>query len=113
MMNIASSVPSKVSGLSGLVRAETGNPGQHKNRTGVALRRSVRDVRGKFNSPIYTRTRVKRRKQRGSKNLLGTLNYPGHPGQKEKAFEIVSFLLSWKANFPRTLPGHPGQVEAA
>jgi len=112
MMYIASSVPSNLSGMSGLVRADRSYLGQRKASQAEALRESVRDVRGKFYCLTCAYTRVSIYRQRAVFPSRLTYIYTGHPGQKEKQPGIFKVLLSGVKEFPRTLPGHPGQGKA-
>jgi hypothetical protein len=110
MMKIASSVPLKVSGLSGRVRANNSDPGQRKASLVKGLVQSVRGVRAKHNSLIYAHPRVSVYSVAGvcfSYRLSSF--YTGHSGQKEKVSKIVGVLVSGQRFLSRTLPGHPGQ----
>jgi len=74
--------PFVLSGVSGLVRAKMRLPGHRRHRAAAALRESVRDVRGIFYCLTYAHTQVSNKTSKQKrKNILGSLNYPGHPGQ--------------------------------
>ncbi len=110
MRNIATTMPTSVSGMSGVCPGYLGLPGQRKDRTHAGLRVSVRGVRGNSNIYTYTRARVSHRLNKNCFYSLITSFYPGQAGQEKKVSEIIKKSLSGQGVLPRTHPGHPGQI---